>query len=67
MTIQINGRLVQLPANVNSVKDLLEHYELQNRIVVVELNKEIVLKEQYSAAMLSDGDLIEMIHFVGGG
>lgn len=65
--IQLNGRQVQLPDNVFSVQDLLQYYDLQNRIVVVELNKEIVLKEQYSGSTLSDGDSIEMIHFVGGG
>ena len=31
------------------------------------LNKEIVLKEYYETTNLSRGDMVEIIHFVGGG
>ncbi|MBP0726126.1 sulfur carrier protein ThiS [Bacillus sp. RG28] len=67
MTILLNGKSVQLPSEVTSIQDLLTHYQLENRIVIVEQNKDIVYKEQYSSSMLSDKDKIEIIHFVGGG
>ncbi|WP_174727129.1 sulfur carrier protein ThiS [Mesobacillus harenae] len=67
MTIKLNGRSVKLPTGVNTVKDLLDHYNLENRIVIVELNKQITEKNQYTSLFLSDGDMVEMIHFVGGG
>ena len=50
-----------------SVQQLLSHYHLENRIVVVEVNKEIVMKENYETMSLSHGDVVEIIHFVGGG
>jgi sulfur carrier protein len=67
MTILLNGKTVQLPNEVTTIQDLLTHYQLANRIVIVEQNQEIVYKEQYSSSMLSDKDKIEIIHFVGGG
>ncbi|MCQ6275035.1 sulfur carrier protein ThiS [Bacillus sp. V3B] len=67
MSIVLNGKNVVLPEEVTSIQRLLTHYDLENRIVVVELNKEIILKEQYETMNLSHGDRVEIIHFVGGG
>ena len=67
MFIVLNGKSVVLPGEVNSIQQLLTQYHLENRIVVVELNKEIVLKEHYETTNLSRGDIVEIIHFVGGG
>ncbi|MCF3944273.1 sulfur carrier protein ThiS [Oceanobacillus alkalisoli] len=67
MTLQINGKQVELPDNVNSVKKLLLHYKLESRIAVVELNKEIVKKEEYEKRKLVNGDTLEIVHFIGGG
>jgi sulfur carrier protein len=66
-TVHLNGKMVHLPVEVCSVQDLLSFYHLENRIVVVEINKEITDKEHYQSTLLSDRDAIEIIHFVGGG
>ena len=67
MTIILNGKTIELPQEINSISDLLRYYNLENRIVVVEVNQEITYKEQYDSTILSDKDRIEIIHFVGGG
>ncbi|AZU62752.1 sulfur carrier protein ThiS [Neobacillus mesonae] len=67
MTIQLNGRTVELPEDVKNVDTLLKHYNLENRIVIVELNNEIADKSKYTELPIADGDKVEMIHFVGGG
>ncbi|WP_445489926.1 sulfur carrier protein ThiS [Niallia sp. 03133] len=67
MAIKLNGKTVDLPDGVETLADLLALYELQNRIVVVELNKEIMMKDEYASSQLSEGDSVELIHFVGGG
>lgn len=67
MTIVLNGKTIELPQEINSISDLLHYYNLENRIVVVEVNQEITYKEQYDSTILSDKDRIEIIHFVGGG
>jgi sulfur carrier protein len=35
--------------------------------VAVELNRNIVPREHWSETPLSDGDKLEIVHFVGGG
>ena len=65
MSITVNGRK-QLELFEN-VQQLLKHYGLENRIVVVEVNQEIVMKENYEETSLSQGDVVEIVHFVGGG
>ncbi len=67
MTIQLNGQPVELPEDVKNIDDLLRHYQLENRIVIVELNHEIADKSKYTQLPIADGDKVEMIHFVGGG
>lgn len=67
MKFQLNGKQVELPEVVDSVGELLAHYQLQSRIAVVEVNKEIVMKEEYETKRLFNGDVVEIIHFVGGG
>ncbi len=67
MAIILNGKSIELPEEIKSISELLRHYNLENRIVVVEVNQEITYKEQYDSTILSDKDRIEIIHFVGGG
>ncbi|MFD1706007.1 sulfur carrier protein ThiS [Siminovitchia sediminis] len=66
MTITLNGNDYKLPAGVTNIAQLLEHLELSKRIVIVEVNKEIIQKEEYDRP-IRDRDEVEMIHFVGGG
>jgi sulfur carrier protein len=65
--LRINGQQMEVENSVRSIEDLLNFFQLQERIVVVERNGEIVSKEQYSIQTLNDGDQIEIVHFVGGG
>jgi sulfur carrier protein len=67
MIIQLNGRTVTVDENVTTVQKLLEAYQLDNRIVIVEKNKEIVDKSNYTNEQLQENDVIELVHFVGGG
>lgn len=66
ITIDLNGNPHEVPAKVENVQLLLGHLNLADRILIVELNKEIVAKEAYDKP-IKDRDQIEIIHFVGGG
>ena len=46
---------------------LLESLELHPGMVVVELNKDILERDTYDEFAVSEGDMIELVHFVGGG
>jgi sulfur carrier protein len=67
MRVILNGELIQLPEHVVNISDVLEHYEIHNRVVIVEVNGEIVNKVEHQSTRLSDKDRIEIVHFVGGG
>jgi thiamine biosynthesis protein ThiS len=64
--IVVNGDDRHLPGPA-TLLTLLEHLGLDPRTVVVELNREIVRRPNLGAASLSEGDSVELVHFVGGG
>lgn len=66
MKIQINGNAHDFPAPLTLVA-LLEHLGMKTDRVAVELNREIVPREQWAQTSLREGDQLEIVHFVGGG
>jgi thiamine biosynthesis protein ThiS len=66
ITIRLNGEEREVPAGL-TVRDLLGHLGLHERLVVVERNREIVRREAYGEVPVEPGDTIELVHFVGGG
>lgn len=67
MKLKINGEFVTLPEGVQSVDEVKEHFQLNNKVVIVELNGEILEKDSHALAAVKDGDQLEIVHFVGGG
>ncbi len=67
LSLTVNGEERELPAG-SSVADLLRSHELDPRLVVVEHNRSVLRdRDAYSGIALNDGDVIEIVHFVGGG
>lgn len=66
MELVINGETKEVH-DVSTVADLLRAFQLQNKILVIELNRVIINKDVYDETQLSGGDKIEIVHFVGGG
>jgi thiamine biosynthesis protein ThiS len=66
LQIVVNGDERRVPGPA-TLLDLLAHLELDPRTVVVELNREIVRRPRLGATSLSQGDSVELVHFVGGG
>jgi len=46
---------------------LVEQLGMKADRVAIELNREIVPRDQWSQCTLKDGDQLEIVHFVGGG
>jgi sulfur carrier protein len=65
VNIVLNGEEKQVAAG--TVTALIDEIGLDGRKVAVERNLEIVPKSQYLGTSLTDGDRIEIVHFVGGG
>jgi sulfur carrier protein len=66
LEIMVNGEPRDIPAPA-TLLELLAHLGLDPRMVVVELNREIVRRVRLGETALADGDVVELVHFVGGG
>jgi sulfur carrier protein len=66
MTLHINGEQREFPDGL-TVAALVAQLGIKPDRVAVELNLEIVLRTQWEATALKDGDKLEVVHFVGGG
>jgi len=66
VTIRLNGDPFDLAEPV-SVSVLLEQLAIDARRVAVERNQLVVKKAAYDSTVVSDGDEIEIVNFVGGG
>jgi sulfur carrier protein len=50
-----------------TVADLIEQQGLTGRRLAVERNREIVPRSQHATTCLQAGDIIEIVHAIGGG
>lgn len=66
MTVTINGEPQEIPGGL-SVAELVEHLGLKGGRIAIERNREIVSREQWSLTRVAPGDVLEIVHFVGGG
>jgi thiamine biosynthesis protein ThiS len=66
MQLTINGTTREVH-QAGTVEQLLAELSLDPRAVVVELNRVIVRRPAIAATPVSEGDVVEIVHFVGGG
>jgi thiamine biosynthesis protein ThiS len=66
MKLQINGEPRDFAAPL-SLSALLEQLSMKADRVAVELNRNIIPREQWAQTNLGHGDRLEIVHFVGGG
>lgn len=65
--VTVNGEPRAVPP-ASTVASLLAAHDLDPRLVVVELNRVILRdRDAYPARLLAAGDVVEIVHFVGGG
>ena len=66
MTIILNGEKKDIPDGL-TVEGLLRHLDIKPERVAIEINEEIVRKATYAAVKVKEGDLVEVVQFMGGG
>ena len=64
--VQVNGKAREVQSGL-SVHQLVESFDLNPLLIVVELNREILSRDQFKDVQVSEGDAVELVHFVGGG
>lgn len=67
IALTVNGEPRAIPEG-STLADLLRALGLDPRLIVVEHNREILRdRAAFPALRLAQGDVLELVHFVGGG
>jgi thiamine biosynthesis protein ThiS len=66
MELMINGKPQRLSDQL-TVADLVQQLELQPKQVAVEVNLQLVPRQEHASYQLSAGDEVEIVTLVGGG
>lgn len=65
MQILVNGEFEQIEPQ--SLESYLTDKSLLNRRIAVERNGDIVPRSQFTNVVIEDGDVLEIVHAIGGG
>lgn len=63
--VKVNGEVMDIAGK--TVTEYLTFTDYDPKRIAVERNGEIVFKSQYDSTVLKDGDVLEVVSFVGGG
>jgi thiamine biosynthesis protein ThiS len=66
MTLTINGEARHF-TSITTLSDLVSQLGMKPDRVAIELNRELIRRDRWPETQLSDGDKLEIVHFVGGG
>jgi sulfur carrier protein len=66
MRLVVNGEGQEVPAGT-TVRALIERLELAGGPVAVERNGDVVPRAEHAVTALAEGDVVEIVHLVGGG
>lgn len=66
ITVTVNGDERRIEEGL-SVRQFLESLDLHPGLVVVEHNRAILDRDRYGDVRVEQGDVLELVHFVGGG
>jgi sulfur carrier protein len=66
MTLTLNGEQKDIQDNL-TVEGLLGYLKIEPARVAVEVNLNIIKKNDFGRCVLKDGDRVEVVNFVGGG
>ena len=64
--IKVNGKLSIINDNL-SLSEFLKKLKIPLKKVAIELNEEIIDKNNLNKIILEKNDKIEIVHFIGGG
>ena len=64
--IKINGKIKSINQDSN-LSEVLKNLKIPLNKVAIELNEEIIDKKKIGKIKLKQNDIIEIVHFIGGG
>jgi thiamine biosynthesis protein ThiS len=66
MKIRVNGKIKTITGKL-TLYELIDDLKIPITKVAIELNKEIIDKKKIRKIKLENNDVIEIVHFIGGG
>ena len=66
-SLTVNGEVRAFEPAPQTVAELVKALGLENARIAVELNRRIVTRAKWADATIQANDIIELVHFVGGG
>ena len=66
MKIRVNGKIKTIAGKL-TLYELIDDLKIPITKVAIELNKEIIDKKKIRKIKLENNDVIEIVHFIGGG
>jgi sulfur carrier protein len=69
LNLIVNGQIrrLPLPTNDQSLGSILSALAVRKELVAIALNDTIVPRAEWDRTLVSEGDRLEIVHFVGGG
>ena len=64
--IKVNGKKMLFDENIMAI-DLIKKLKIPLNKVAIELNKKIIDKKKIKKIRLNNNDVLEIVHFIGGG
>ena len=65
-SVTLNGKVEEIDSTMTP-EMLLSRLHLTSGSVVVEVNRQVVPRDEFSSHLIQDGDVVEIVQFVGGG
>ncbi|MGB0662587.1 MAG: sulfur carrier protein ThiS [Pontibacterium sp.] len=66
MQVNVNGDALELQQGA-TLADLIATLELTGKRIAIEVNMDIVPRSEHPSFALSEGDVVEVVHAIGGG
>jgi len=66
LLVEVNGESRDVPDSI-TLAEFVEHLALAPERLAIELNRHVVRRIDWPQTTLTEGDRVEIVHFVGGG
>ena len=64
--IKINGKKI-LIYDKEKLSKILKDLKIPIKKVAIEINREIIIKKKLNSIKVKENDVVEIVHFIGGG
>ena len=64
--IKINGKKI-LMNDKEKLSKILQDLKIPIKKVAIEINREIIIKKKLNSIKVKENDVVEIVHFIGGG